>query len=273
VSTSVDPGRSRYSFDNDDPESVGRHNHLSAMLDDFTFSRLARAGALTGRRCLEVGAGGGSVARWLAKRVGPSGRVLATDLNIRRIPAGAGYSVLQHDLVTEPVPDGPWDLIHARLVLLHIPQRAEVLGRLAAALAPGGALVIEDWATEFGNLCLSAPDRETAELIDHYREVLVSRVLPARGNDPTWAARVHDRMLAEGLVDVETVVHADSWPGGTPGALLLAVNVAQLRAEFVAAGFTAERIERLYEAVQDPRLVVRGHFTYSTIGRRPKSAS
>jgi 2-polyprenyl-3-methyl-5-hydroxy-6-metoxy-1,4-benzoquinol methylase len=273
VTTSVDPGRSRYSFDNDDPESVGRHSYLSAMLDEFTFGRLARAGDLTGRRCLEVGAGGGSVARWLAGRVGPAGRVLATDLNVRHIPTGAGYNVLQHDLVTQPVPEGPWDLIHARLVLLHIPQREEILGRLAAALAPGGALVIEDWATEFGNLCLAAPDREARELIDLYHELLVSRVLPARGNDPTWAARVHGAMLAEGLVDVETVMHAESWPGGSPGALLIAVNVAQLREEFIAAGFDAERIERLHEVVQDPRLVVRGHFTYSTIGRRPASPS
>lgn len=273
MTTSIDPSRSRYSFDNDDPESVGRHSHLSAMLDGFTFSRLGTVGDLTGRRCLEVGAGGGSVARWLAGRAGADGRVLATDLNIRHIPAGDGYSVLQHDLVAEPVPEGPWDLIHARLVLLHIPQRAEILARLAAALAPGGALVLEEWATQFGNLCLSAPDRKTAELIDHYQEVLVHHVLPARGNDPTWAGRVHDTMLAEGLVDVDTAIHAESWPGGTPGALLIAVNVAQLREEFIAAGFTAERIERLDAAVQDPRLVVRGHFTYSTIGRKPLDAS
>jgi len=273
VTTSTDPSPSRYSFDNDDPESVGRHSHLSSMLDEFTCGRLAGLGALTGRRCLEVGAGGGSVARWLAGRAGPTGRVLATDLNIRHIPAGAGYSVLQHDLVTEPVPAGPWDLIHARLVLLHIPQRAEILTRLAAALAPGGALVLEEWATEFANLCLAAPDRETAELIDHYQDVLVHRVLPARGNDPTWAGRVHESMLAAGLVDVDTAIHARSWPGGTPGALLIAVNVAQLRDEFIAAGFTAEEISRLDDAVQDPRLIVRGHFTYSTIGRRPASAS
>jgi hypothetical protein len=80
-------------------------------------------------------------------------------------------------------------------------------------------------------------------------------------------------MLAGGLVDVDTVIHAESWRGGTPGALLIAVNVAQLREEFIAAGFTAERIEQLDAAVQDPRLVLRGHFTYSTIGRRPADGS
>ncbi|MER7281027.1 methyltransferase domain-containing protein [Dactylosporangium sp. NPDC000244] len=266
MSTSIDPGPSRYSFDNDDPESVGRHSHLSDILDPLTFERLGSLGDLAGRRCLEVGAGGGSVARWLAER---GADVLATDLNVRHLPLDAGFRVLRHDLVREPVPDGPWDVIHARLVLLHIPEREAVLERLAAALAPGGALVIEDWATEFGNLCLAAPDRETAQLIEEYRDILVNRVLPARGNDPTWAARVHATMLAHGLTGVDTVINAASWPGGSPGAVLIAVNVAQLREDFVAAGFTPERIRQLYSAVRDPRLVVRSHFTYSTIGRRP----
>ena len=269
MSTSLDPGPSRYSFDNDDPESVGRHSHLSDILDPFTFERLGTLGDLTGRRCLEVGAGGGSVARWLAERAGPTGDVLATDLNVRHLPLGAGFRVLRHDLVQEPVPDGPWDVIHARLVLLHIPQREEVLARLAASLAPGGALVIEDWATEFGNLCLAAPDAETRGLIEEYRDVLVNRVLPGRGNDPAWAARVHATMLANGLVGVDTAIDAASWPGGSPGAVLIGVNVAQLREDFLAAGVTEEWIQRLYAAVQDPRLVVRSHFTYSTIGRRP----
>jgi SAM-dependent methyltransferase len=268
MSTDIEPGPSRYSFDNDDPESVGRHEYLADILDEFTFTRLSSVGGLAGKRCLEVGAGGGSVARWLAGQAGPTGQVLATDLNVRHLPVGAGFQVLRHDLVGEPVPDGPWDLIHARLVLLHIPQREEVLARLAAALAPGGALVIEDWATEFGNLVLAAPDAGTAQIIDEYREVLVNRVLPARGNDPTWAARVHAVMLANGLTGVDTAVQAASWAGGTAGAVLIAANVAQLRDDFIAAGFGEDRIERLYAAVQDPRLVVRSHFTYSTIGRR-----
>lgn len=267
MTASIDPDAPTYSFDNDDPEAVDRHSHLSVILDDFTFARLEGVGELSGQRCLEVGAGGGSVARWLADRVGPTGRVLATDLNPRHIPADPGYAVLQHDLVTESVPDGPWDLIHARLVLLHIPQRVEILGRLAAALAPGGALVVEEWATEFDNLVLAAPDEESAGLVEQYQDILVNRVLPAKGNDPTWAGKVHGAMLAAGLVDVDTAIHARSWPGGTAGALIIAANVAQLREEFIAAGFTAERLDRLCRVVEDPRVVIRGHFTYSTVGR------
>ena len=267
MTAAVHPGSPGYSFDNDDPEAVDRHVYLSEIMDPYTFERLSSTGDLTGRRCLEVGAGGGSVARWLADQVGPTGHVLATDLNPRHLQ-DTGYATLTHDLVTEPVPDGPWDVIHARMVLLHIPEREEILARLAAALAPGGALVIEDWATEFGTgILLNAPSAAGAELFDAYQETLMS-ILPGRGNDPTWAGRVHSLMLRAGLTEVETGIQARSWRGGEAGALLLIANVLQLRQQFVDAGFGEDRIARLRELVTDPRFVIRGHFMYSNIGRK-----
>jgi SAM-dependent methyltransferase len=260
----------RYSFDNDDPEAIDRHDYLSEMLDGFTFWQLVRSGPLTGWRCLELGAGGGSVACWLAQQVGPTGRVLATDLNPRHLSTDAGYEVVRQDLRNDPVPDGPWDLIHARLVLLHLPERREIVARLVESLAPGGALLLEEWASAQPRLVLAAPDPATGELIDEYHAFLL-KVLPARGNDPGWAERVHSVMLEEGLVDVHTEIQASSWPGGTAGAMLIAANVAQLRSDFESAGFAPERLDRLCEAVADPRLVVRGHLTYSTIGRKPST--
>jgi hypothetical protein len=79
-------------------------------------------------------------------------------------------------------------------------------------------------------------------------------------------------MLAEGLVDVDTAIESRSWRGGTPGALIVAVNIGQLRTEFLDLGFTAAELDRICELVADPRLVLRSHFTYSTVGRRPVSA-
>ena len=83
--------------------------------------------------------------RWLARQVGESGRVLATDLDTRWLPAGeAGFEVLRHEAGVDPVPPGAFDLVHARLLLVHLPRRAEVLASLVDVLRPGGWLVIED---------------------------------------------------------------------------------------------------------------------------------
>ena len=259
---------SRYSFDNDDPEAVDRHSYLSEMNDPFTFERLSRLGPLTGWRCLELGAGGGSVAHWLGEQVGPTGRVLATDLKPGHLAADAKYAVLQHDLRYEPVPDGPWDLIHARLVLLHIAERREIVSRLVKALAPGGYLVLEDMASGQRRLVLASPDAATAALVEEYQDVLL-RILPTRGSDPRWAEKTYGVMVEEGLVDVSTEIRSESWPGGTAGTRLISANIAQLRAEFEAEGFDRARMERLAAAMEDPRVVLRSHYIYSTVGRRP----
>jgi SAM-dependent methyltransferase len=268
VSVSITPNAPSYSFDNNDVEAADRHNYLGEMLDELTVGRMSALGDLTGRRFLEFGAGGGSVARWMADQAGPTGYVLATDINPRHIPPYRGVSVLRHDLTTEPVPDGPWDVIHGRLVLLHLPQREGILIRLSKALAPGGVLILEEWETSFRKMVQAAPDPEAAALFDLYHDVLVDRILPAKGNDPTWASRVHSAMLEAGLTDVDTTISARSWPGGTAGALLIAANIGQLREEFLDAGVTAAQLDEMCRLVTDPRLVLRGHFTYSTIGRR-----
>jgi SAM-dependent methyltransferase len=261
-----------YALDNDDPAAVDRHQYLAEILDDFTRSRLRHVGDLTGRRCLEVGAGGGSVADWLVDQVGPTGRVVATDLNVRHLPQDARYQVLMHDLTIDPLPEGPWDLIHARLVLAHLGAPRDILRRLVAGLAPGGALVIEEWDSSFGVPLLVSPNPEAVELFATYHRHL-REVLAASGNDLTWPKKVHAAMTEEGLVEVDTAFHARAWPGGSAGARLHAINASQLHAELQAAGFTDVHLDQLRTIVDDPRTVVRGLITTSTIGRRPPAGA
>jgi ubiquinone/menaquinone biosynthesis C-methylase UbiE len=262
VSTGTVP---RYAFDNDNPEAIDQHACLAAIQDPVTTSRLASLD-LRGKRCLEIGAGAGSVARWLADRVGPGGEVVATDIKPVRIPEHPQLRVMLHDVATDPLPGGGWDVIHARLVLVHLPARREVLHRLAEALAPGGALLIEEWDTRPRDVVLSAPV-ESARLYRRYLDTLVDRILVRHGSDNTWATRMHAAMLEEGL-DVDTVVASRSWSGGTPGTLLIASNINHLRETFLANGWTADEIDALCTAVRDPGFVVRGHLLYSTMGRR-----
>lgn len=122
---------------------------LERTFDPITIGHLDRVGIDRGDRCLEIGAGGGSIARWMADRVGPTGRALAIDLDTRwfQHDGSAQLEVLQLDVVTGAIPEGPWDLIHERLVLQHVPARLDVLDRLIAQLAPGGWLVVEDFDT------------------------------------------------------------------------------------------------------------------------------
>jgi 2-polyprenyl-3-methyl-5-hydroxy-6-metoxy-1,4-benzoquinol methylase len=78
VGISESPGAKRstesaYVLDNAAKETPARFGDLAAAFDPGTIRHLQDRGVATGWRCLEVGGGGGSIAAWLAARVGPAG--------------------------------------------------------------------------------------------------------------------------------------------------------------------------------------------------------
>jgi ubiquinone/menaquinone biosynthesis C-methylase UbiE len=66
---------------------------LERYHDPLTSRQLDAIGVGQGWRCLDVGAGGGSVTRLLAERIGDTGSVLATDLDPRLLEPLAGTCV------------------------------------------------------------------------------------------------------------------------------------------------------------------------------------
>ena len=90
-----------YVFDNAaERQARERFAALPRIYDPGTIRHLQALGVTAGWRCLEVGAGGGSIALWLAERVGPSGYVLATDLDTRFLEplARPTLEVRRHDI-------------------------------------------------------------------------------------------------------------------------------------------------------------------------------
>ena len=77
-----------YPLSNADVQAGARMDVLSRLYDATTRRVIDATGLAPGWRCLEVGGGGGSVARWLAGRVGAAGSVLCTDIDTRIIERG-----------------------------------------------------------------------------------------------------------------------------------------------------------------------------------------
>jgi SAM-dependent methyltransferase len=92
---------------------------------------------------LEIAGGGGSIAEWLCRQVGGSGHVVATDLDPRFLKAinASNLEVWRHDILREPLPMEAFDLVHARAVLVFLPQPVETISKMVAALKPGGWLL------------------------------------------------------------------------------------------------------------------------------------
>jgi SAM-dependent methyltransferase len=145
------------------PEEYERLRAQARMWEAATGRLLDRIGLTTGARCLDAGCGPGETMRLMAQRVGPDGTV--TGIDVDAALAGqteealheAGHKqcrTLVHDLGTdEAVPGGPYDIVLARLLLFHTPDRVAVVRRLWESVAPGGHLVLQDYD-------LSAADTE-----------------------------------------------------------------------------------------------------------------
>lgn len=137
------------------PEEYERLRAQARVWEASTGRLMDRIGLAPGASCLDAGCGPGEVMRLMAHRVGPEGLVTGIDVDpglaatTEEMLAEAGHRqcrVLAHDLTSaEAVPGGPYDLVFARLLLFHLPQRVAVLRRLWAAVAPGGHLVVQDY--------------------------------------------------------------------------------------------------------------------------------
>ncbi|MBK3628853.1 methyltransferase domain-containing protein [Streptomyces sp. MBT49] len=233
-----------YLLDNRQPEAAERFDAFAALFDPTTFRHLEGLGIGPGWRCWEAGAGGTSVVSWLAKKVGPTGKVLATDLDTSLLTAVARppVEVRVHDLGTEEPPMDGFDLVHARLVLVHVPDRERALRSMVASLRPGGRILVEDGDPALQPLLCPdeyGPAQQLANRLRHGFRTL----LAGRGADLSYGRKLPRLLREAGLSRVE----ADAYfPVTSPAcAALETATVRQIRGRLVEADLaTDEDIDR-----------------------------
>ncbi len=207
---------------------------LAACFDRNTFETLTSIGIASGWRCWEVGAGGASVPTWLAGRVGATGTVVATDIDITHLsPAPPGVDVREHDIATDHSPGAAFDLVHARLLLTHVPERRRALQAMAGALSPGGWLVIEDFDVAMGPAACLDPQSADERRANKIRAAFVT-LLAERGVDLTFGRDLPRQLRSLGLVDVRAEAH---FPISDPATRTLErANARQVADALVAGG-------------------------------------
>jgi SAM-dependent methyltransferase len=255
-----------YAFAEEDPDQ--RLDALSALFDPVSFRHLEALGVDRGWRCWEVGAGRPTVADWLARRVGESGHVLTTDIDITGLTdhVHPAVDVQRHDITTDEIPRGQFHLVHARHVLLHLPARAEVIKRMIGALRPGGWMLIEDYDHVMPLVCVDAfrPEHHRANKV----HAGVRALLTEHGLDLEYA-RALPRILREaGLSEVG----ADAYFSLTApaGNMLGIANVAQLREALIARGLaTDEEVDGHLRAMADATITIGTLPLISAWGQRP----
>jgi len=198
--------------------------------DPATQRRIAALGSMCGWHCLEVGAGAGSIAQWLCNRVGPDGRVLAIDLDTRFLShlSEPGLQVRQADIVSEELPVSAFDLIHTRLLLVHLREREAVVRKLMRSLKRGGWLLLEEREL--------APIRHATTPPYAAAWAALEAVMRAGGIDPSWAHEMPNLLAREGLIDVGAEGEFPLFTGGSPMAKLYRNTGEQMSERLVASG-------------------------------------
>jgi SAM-dependent methyltransferase len=235
---------------------------LEEHADATTMCRLRDAGVGRGLSCLEVGAGRGSIARWLCEQVGASGDVTALDLDTGLLSwlMNRNLEVVEGDVLDIELPPQAFDLIHTRLVLMHIPERRRAIERMVSWLRPGGRLVVEelDW------LAIQAdPDPERAAIFCAYQDALPTI-------DFQCGRALSDELTMAGLGEIAVDVQVDVVQGATPRAEWDQLSLRALIDEVLEAGTaTLEQIDAHIARLGDPDYRAFGWAWFGVRGRRP----
>ncbi|MEU1409781.1 class I SAM-dependent methyltransferase [Streptomyces sp. NPDC005728] len=261
--TLADSGAYTGLLSKDLPTEQARLQLLEQSYDPGTVKILEQLELPPTARCLELGAGAGSIAYWLADRV-PAGSVVAADIDPRFIDTdhAPNLTVRRMDITREDFVPGSFDLVHARAVFMHLAEREEILKRAVQWLAPGGWLVLEDV------YFVPAEDSPYPE----WRQAhgAWTAALAAQGIDLSWARRTPALLAAAGCTSVGVAV--------TPGGLgvdpvqdeLLRIRLIQSGETLTGAGLLIpEQIERAKALLDSRPAPDVSTFVYSSWGRRP----
>jgi SAM-dependent methyltransferase len=240
-----------YLLDNAWREGRERLDAVEALLDPGSIALLDRIGIEPGCTCLELGAGGGSIAKWLSARVGATGQVVATDLDTRHLVGLVEFrniEVRRHDIASESLDDASFDLVHARLVLEHLPERDVVLRKLVRGLKPGGWLLVES----VDYVSAVAVSELGAEEHTHSQSVRL-QMFATSGVDANFGRRLPHSLREAGLLDIGNEGRVFVMEGGSPGARWFELSMRQLRGRLVkSGGLSNAEIDRVLELFANP---------------------
>jgi SAM-dependent methyltransferase len=257
-----------YIFTHSDLQERERLSAIEATADPFTIERMETMGVRPGWQCLEIGAGGGSMTQWLCKRVGPEGRVVATDLQTKFLDQidHPNLEVIQHDITKQDIDFGQFDLIYSRKVLEHMSDPLTPLKRMYDALRDGGFLYVED--TDMGALMMvSESHREVFE--KGYKAFLEG--MGASGFQPTFGRTLGDQLRVLGLKHIRVKGTTNEWSGanGLPAGKIFKMTFERMKDTLVTLGLlTKAEADAYLDAIQAPDFYAMTSVHFTSFGQK-----
>jgi ubiquinone/menaquinone biosynthesis C-methylase UbiE len=258
------------------PAEQARLRRQADELRPHSLALLDHVGVEVGCNALDLGCGPRGSLELLSERVGPTGHVTGLDFDpehvtqARAVTADQGLTnvaVVQGDARRTGFPSGAFDLVHARLLLVTIPDPAKVVTEMVRLVRPGG-WVVGDEADCSTHLCYppnAAWDRLAETFIASFR---------LDGADPDLGRRLSELYRAAGLVDVTVEARADMYPIGHSRRTVRLDILQNMRSKIVERGLLTERefdeLNREARAhLADPNTLVVSCLYFLARGRKP----
>jgi len=253
----------------EDRKELERLQAIERVFDPASRRRLLATGLKAGWRCLEVGAGAGSVMRWMSEAVGPTGQVVAVDIAPKFLvpPQPANVEVRQADIRTAPLPPQSFDLAHVRYVLIHLPDFEAALTKILACLKPGGWVVLEepDFSASRG-VTGEVEELESVGKVNQAIKVMYDKL----GMDYALGLKLPSLLQGRGLQEMAAETDAVLAPGGSGLAEVMRMSAVQLREKYLATGVVTEQdLDRYGRFAENPKTRAVYYATVAASGRKP----
>lgn len=228
---------------------------LRELLDPIIRQELDRLDIQSGQRVLEIGAGTGEVTAYLARLVGPRGRVSAVDKDTSYLNPTGVIDVYQRDLDGGDLPGEPAsvDVVVARWLHGALPHPAEALEQMIALLRPGGWLVLAD-VTDTPPRVFRATGDETRLIHTVMRRVY--RSIAGLDGAGTWTVDIPALLVGKGMAQVCALTSTETWTGGGPGCGLLRDVVDHLRPVLSTPEIGDADLDRFVTLMADPNVLL-----------------
>lgn len=262
--------------------SIGESARLQRQAEELapdSAALLDRIGLRPGDSAIDLGCGPRGVIDLLAERVAPGGRVVGFDANPSHVEMASelvirrglrDVEVVCGDARHTGFESGSFDLVHARTLLITVPQPAEVLREMVRLARPGGWVAGLEPDTE---AAICYPPHPAFDRLCEIFAIAFSR----NGADPHFGRRMAELYRQAGLTDVTVEVRAGVYPAGHSRRTIRADLVRSMRPQIIEMGLADQHeLEELDTAtrkhLENPDVLVMPALHFLAWGRAPASA-
>jgi ubiquinone/menaquinone biosynthesis C-methylase UbiE len=225
---------------------------------------------------IDVGCGPLGILDLLAERTGPGAEVIGLERDPDMLEFGRelmaerqldSVTMIQGDARHTGLPPSSFELVHARLLLVNMPEPDGVVAELARITRPGGWVASEevDWVSWVCDPIHPAWTR----LID-----INADIWRKRGMDVNVGRRLPRLLYDAGLTDIQCRSHAPMFNNSDTHQYLLLAFSEINRTEMIAKGYVTEAeynelTASLRAHLEDPGTFVTWSLFYQAWGRKP----